>query len=395
MDFELTEEQRIIKASAQKLMDQEVTPYLDSFPYGYILNKEEVVRLLKMLRPMNFLGATLPEEIGGGGIDFMDYALMMEELDYRIFGLIMITAGSAGMVMAAGTEDQKKRLFQPLLEGEMIGCHGISEPNVGSNTGAIETRAVLDGDHYVLNGTKMWITNGSYADVATVLANEDPSKGSKGLSRFFVEKATSPFEARPISIMGDGPIQHVGELIFEDCRIPKENKFGFGSAGGGSERASMEGLKQTLIAFQGARCFVGMNSLIIAQKAYEHALQYAKERTQFGKPIGQFQLIQAMIADMKALIDASRLLIYRGVSLVQKGVRCAEETSMAKFFATEAAVKVASMAVQIHGAYGLSTEYPVEHLFRHARVLTIPDGTTQIQKLVVAREVLGGLSAFS
>ena len=148
-------------------------------------------------------------------------------------------------------------------------------------------------------------------------------------------------------------------------------------------------MKQTFIVFQGARCLVGLNGLIIARKAFDHAVRYAKERIQFDRPIGSFQLIQAKIADMKALIDASQLLIYRGASMVTKGVRCAEETSMAKFFATEAAVKVASMALQIHGAYGLSTEYPIEQLFRHARVLTIPDGTTEIQKLIVAREILG------
>jgi len=387
MDFDLTEEQRMIKEAARRIMEQEVTPYLNSLPYGYILNKEEVLRVLKMLRPMNYTGAMLPEDIGGGGLDFLTYALMMEELDYRIFDVVMITGNAAGMVLAAGTEDQKRRLFKPLLEGEMIGCSAITEPNVGSNSGAIQTRAVLDGDHYVINGTKMWITNATYADVAMVLANEDPSKGPKGISQFFIEKATAPFEVRPIPIMIDGPIQHVGELIFDNCRIPRENRFG--RSGGGST----EGFKQILIAFQGARCLVGMMSLIIAQTAYDHAIRYAKERTQFGKPLGQFQLIQAMIAEMKALIDASRLLIYRGAFLVQKGVRCAQETSLAKFYATEAAIKVASMALQIHGAYGLSKEYPIEHLFKYARAMTIPDGTTEIQKLVVAREALGGMSA--
>ena len=379
MDFELTEEQKMLKASARRLMEREVSPYLDSFPQSHILDKDEVTTVLRMLRPMRYLGAMLPEEIGGGGLDFKSYILMMEEIDHRIFGLVMITSGSAALVLAAGTEEQKERLVEPLLMGDMVGCSAITEPNVGSNTASIQTRAVLDGDHYVLNGTKMWITNGSYADVAMVLAMEDPSKGAKGLSRFFVEKAASPFEARPISIMGDGPIQHVAELIFEDCRIPRVCKFG----------ASGEGLKQTFIVFQGARCLVGLNGLIIARKAFDHAVRYAKERIQFDRPIGSFQLIQAKIADMKALIDASQLLIYRGASMVTKGVRCAEETSMAKFFATEAAVKVASMALQIHGAYGLSTEYPIEQLFRHARVLTIPDGTTEIQKLIVAREILG------
>jgi alkylation response protein AidB-like acyl-CoA dehydrogenase len=387
MDFDLTEEQRMIKEAARKIMEQEVTPYLNSLPYEYVLKKEEVVKVLKMLRPLNYLGAMLPEDIGGGGLDFLSYALMMEELDYRVFLVVMLSGYAAGMVLAAGTEDQKKRLFKPLLDGEMIGCSAITEPNVGSNSGAIQTRAVLDGDQYIINGTKTWITNATYADVAMVTANEDPSRGSKGISLFFVEKAAAPFEARPIPIMIDGPFEHVGELIFDNCRVHKENKFG-------SSTGNTEGFKQILIGFQGARCLVGMQSLIIAQTAYNHAIRYAKERMQFGRPIGQFQLIQGMIAEMKSLIDASRLLIYRGAFLVQKGVRCALETSLAKYFATEAAIKVASMALQIHGAYGLSKEYPVEHLFKYARVMTIPDGTTEIQKLVVAREALGGMSAF-
>ena len=199
-----------------------------------------------------------------------------------------------------------------------------------------------------------------------------------------VDKTMSPFDTKPIHILGDDiRMPEVGELIFDDCRIPKSNVIG--NPG--------EGLKETMVIFQQARCLVALNSVIYAQKALDAAIRYARERTQFGKPIGQFQLIQAMIADMAALTDASRLLTYRASAQVGKAGRLHKEASMAKFYATEAAVKVCSMAIQIHGAYGLSPEYPVEKLFRRARVMTIPDGTTQIQQLVVARELLG-MSAF-
>ncbi len=380
MDFDLTDEQKMLKESARKLMKREVGPFLDSFPEGQPLSFEDFQTILKKLIPLGYLGSTVSEEYGGAGLDHLTYGLLMEELDPAIFGLTMITGGTARSIEVMGNEDQKKAYIPPLLSAGRIGCAAITEPNVGSHTAAIETRAMPDGDHYVINGSKMWITNGSFADVCILLASVDPEKGYKGLGRFIVDKNVSPWEARAIPTMGDdGKIPAVGELIFEDCRIPKENALG--NPG--------EGLKETLIEFQTARCLVAIGSIIFAKRAIDAAVRYARERRQFGRPIGQFQLVQDMIADMIAQTDAARLLTYRALALVAKGGRCVKETSMAKFYATEAAVKVTSLAIQIHGAYGLSTEYPVERLFRGARMMTIPDGTTQIQKLIVAREVLG------
>ncbi|MBU2548843.1 MAG: acyl-CoA dehydrogenase family protein [Proteobacteria bacterium] len=380
MDFDLTDEQRMLKESARKLMEREVVPYLNGFPTGRPMALDDIKGLLKKLIPLGYLGNVIPEEYGGAGLDYMTYGCLMEELDPSIYGLVMLAGSTPRSIYILGDEEQKRKYIPPMLSAEKVGCSCITEPNVGSYTAGIQTRAIPDGDDYVINGAKMWITNGSFADMAFVLASSDPEKGAKGLSRFIVDKDVSPWEARPIPTMGDdGRIPAVGELVFEDCRVPKRNMLG--DSGGG--------LKATLIGFQAARCLVGMGSLIFATRAIEAAVQYAKERTQFGRPIGQFQLIQDKIADMAALTDAARLLIYRGLSLVDKGGRCARETSMAKFFATEAAVKVTSMAIQIHGAYGLSTEYPVERLFRGARMMTIPDGTTEIQKLIVAREILG------
>jgi len=380
MDFDLTDEQKMLKESARKLMEREVTPFLDSFPAGEPLSFENLQTLLRKLIPLGYMGSTVSEEYGGAGLDPLTYALIMEELDPRIFGLTMITGGAAKSIEVMGNEDQKRTYIPSILSADKIGCAGITEPNIGSYTAGIQTKGVLDGDHYVINGSKMWITNGSFADLCLLLVNVDPEKGYKGLVRIIVDKAVSPWEARPIPTMGDdGLIPAVGELVFEDCLVPKENLLGLPG----------EGLKQTLIEFQTARCLVAVGSIIFATRAIDAAVRYAREREQFGRPIGQFQLIQDMIADMVALTDAAKLLTYRALAQVAKGVRCSKETSMAKFYATEAAVKVTSMAVQIHGAYGLSREYPVEQLFRGARMMTIPDGTTQIQKLIVGREVLG------
>jgi alkylation response protein AidB-like acyl-CoA dehydrogenase len=384
MDFELTDEQRMLKESARKLLQSEVEPYLAQFPVDRQMTPSEIKTLLKKFIPLGYLGSTIPEEYGGAGMDFLTYILLMEELVPVVYLPLMLTAAAARMIYAWGNEDQRKTYTPPLLSADKIGCGAVTEPNVGSNPAAIQMRAVLDGDRYLINGSKMWISNGAFSDIALVLARTNTGKGGNDINFFIVDKETSPYEAKATPIMGDDPrIPHVGELTFEDCRVPRENILG----------APGEGLKHTMILFQTARCLVAMNSVVFAQRALDAAIHYARERTQFGKPIGQFQLIQAMIADMAALTDAARLLTYRASALADREGWLHKEASMAKFFATEAAVKVTSMAIQIHGAYGLSPEYPVEKLFQGARVMTIPDGTTQIQQLIVARDLLG-MSAF-
>jgi alkylation response protein AidB-like acyl-CoA dehydrogenase len=380
MNFDLSEEQIMLKDSARKLMEREVVPFLASFPKDRPLPPDKIKELLKKLIPLGYLGSIIPVEYGGAGLDYLTYGLLMEELEPSIYGLVMITGGTARSVYFLGNETQKRTFIPPILSAEKIGCSAITEPNVGSNPAFVQTRAVLESGHYVLNGTKTWITNGAFADIAFTLATTDPTKGKKGLCRFIVDKEVSPFKAKAIETLEDDwQVPSVAELVFEDCRVPQENVLG----------VSGEGLKDTLVAFQAARCFVAIGSIGLAQRAIDATVRYAKERVQFGKVIGKFQLIQAMVADMIAETDAARLLAYRALSKVQRGVRCARETSIAKFYATEAAVRVTSMAIQVHGAYGLSKEYPVEALFRRARMMTIPDGTTQIQKLIVAREILG------
>ncbi len=384
MNFDLSEEQTMLKASAKKLMEREVLPFLASYPQDQPLSLDRIKILLKKLIPLGYLGNIIPVEYGGAGLDFLTYGLMMEEIEPSLFGLVMITGGTARSVYLLGNESQKRAFIPPLVSGEKVGCSAITEPNVGSNPAAVQTKAVLDGDHYVLNGTKTWITNGAFADMAFVLATTDPALGRKGLCRFIVDKKVSLFKAKAIETLEESfQIPSVGELSFEDCRVPRENILG----------TPGEALKATLIGFQAARCLVAIGSINMARRAIEASVRYAKERVQFGRPIGKFQLIQSMLADMIAETDASRLLTYRALTLVDKGVRCARETSIAKYYSTEAAVRVTSMAIQIHGAYGLSKEYAVERLFRGARMMTIPDGATQIQKLIVGRETLG-LQAF-
>jgi alkylation response protein AidB-like acyl-CoA dehydrogenase len=387
MDFELTEQQKLIRDSARQLMKQKVTPYLDSFPHGHIMTKEEITTALGMLQPLNYIGACLPEEEGGAGLDIMTYAVLMEELDYRIWSTTFITDAHARFVAKYANKEQKARLMKGLLAGERIGCGANTEPDVGSAIPrGVTTKAVLDGDAYVINGAKAWISNGAVADVCLVMATEDSGRGRSAISQYIVEKAVSPWTARRTSTIGDGPVADVAELFFEDCRVPRENKIVL--------KGTADVVSQWQIDMQIGRSMVAFASVVIAQKALELAIQYAKERKQFGKLIGEFQLIQGLIAEMKALTDASRLLGYRALDMAQKGLRCSAEASTAKMFATEAAVKVTSMAIQVHGANGLATEYKVESLFRHARMLTIPEGTTQIQQLLIGKELLG-LSAMA
>ncbi|MBU2548911.1 MAG: acyl-CoA dehydrogenase family protein [Proteobacteria bacterium] len=383
MDFGINEEQRMIQDAAKRLMKQEIQPVLAKYPAGSTLPVDEIRNLLKRLIPMGYLGNTIPEADGGAGLDWVTFGLLMEVIEPVLYGVTMITGALARGIAVSGSEEQKKTYLPGLLSADRIGCSGITEPNVGSATYSIQTRAVEDGDHYIINGTKMWITNGPFADLCTVLATVDPGRGRDGICMLIVDKKVSPWVARPMEVMVDSTIPSVGELIFEDCRVPKENLL----------VPPGHGLKAQLSAFSAARCFVGLGSLITAQLAYEAAVKYARERTQWGKPIGRFQLIQNMIAEMYALIETSRLLIFRGLWMLDQGTRCIKESSLAKFYATEAAIKVTSMAIEVHGAYGLSKEYPVADLYKKGRMGTIPDGTNEIQRLVIGREILG-LSAF-
>ena len=314
-------------------------------------------------------------------------ALASEELA-RVFpsleGCLMISHACASYLTAAGPPELRDRAVPRLLAGEKIGCVASTEPEHGSNNAAMATRAVPDGDEYVINGRKRWISNADISDYAVVLCRVGADDGRQEISPIIVERERSPYRTRDLPKLGLKAFV-TSEMIFENCRVPRENCLG--------PAGSLKNLQLIFRKLQWSRCRMAVISVGIARAALEAAVEYARQRRQFGKPIGEFQLIQDKVATMATEIDASRLLVHRALTAIQEGRRADREASMAKAYATEMAVRVASEAIQIHGANGLSPDFPLERHFRDARALTIAEGTTEIHKLVVARSVLG-LSAF-
>ena len=378
MDFELTEEQKILQDTVKKFMDKEVAPLVDE----YEKKKEMPIDLIKKLISLGYVGALVPPEYGGLGLDYLSLGILMEEAG-RTWGALRIMAnGPLNLIpytiYVNGTEEQKKRYLPSLLSADKTGFIAITEPNVGSDASGIETKAVLDGDHFIVNGTKMWVTNGSNADVGIIFASTDKGKGPGGISAFIVDKEETSYSARDIEKMF-GHAMIASELVFEDARVPKDNMFG----------PEGRGLKIALTTLNEGRHNVAMGSVGIAQACIDASVKYVKERKQFGKPIGSFQLVQKLIVEMVADTMASRLLGYQAAKCLETGGRCDRFCSVAKLFACEAAFKTASNALQVHGGYGYSKEFPIERYFRDARGAMIPEGTTEIQTLIIGRDVLG------
>ncbi len=380
MDFEFSEEQKMLKRNVKDFLAKEIAPGVDERDRQGPFTKDEVVGYIKKLMPFGFYSGSLPEEYGGMGLNAITNGVLNEELTYTWASLAatIFIASLAPQALLAASDEVRNRLLPLIAAGELIGCGAITEPNAGSNAAAIETTAVLDGDEWVINGTKTWISNGSIADICNVLAITDKSKGPLGISTILVEREVSPWESRELHKLGWRAFP-TAELYFTDCRVPRGNVLGDPTLG----------YKRTMQQFETARSGMSIMAAGISQAAIDASIKYAQERKQFGRPIGSFQMIQEMIADMIAETEATRLLGYRALYLIDRGVRARLESSLAKAFGCEAAVRVTSKAIQIHGAMGYSEEYPVERYFRDARMLTIPDGTTQIQKLVVGREAIG------
>jgi alkylation response protein AidB-like acyl-CoA dehydrogenase len=382
MDFGLTEEQRILKTNSRRFVENEIAPYVEEQEKKGPMDRETAGRFLKKLISYGYIVGPFPKELGGSALDELSHGIMVEEL-WRVWPALgvmaLVNPAPAHWALAAGDERLNEQFLLPNLSGEKLGCGAITEPDVGSNPREIQTTAVRDGDNYILNGTKIWITNGSVADLVVCICR---IKDEPGLNIILVEKEVSPFETRELDKLGI-KASPTSELHFEDCVVPATNRVG----------ASGSGLRETLKRFEGARATLAVGSVGIAQAALEAGIKYAGERKQWGKTLSGHQTIQHMIAEMDTLTDASRFLAYRAYYMIDQGGRAARESSMAKYYCCECAVKVASMALQIHGAYGLSSEFPVERYFRDARTMTIPDGTSEIQKMIVAREVLN-VSAF-
>ncbi len=383
MDFELNEEQRMLRDSLRKFLDAEVRP-LDDRWGDLEMTAERAKPMLKMLIPWGYGGS---EGILAGGSDPIIGRVQSEELSATfpgLAGMSMITAGATSLIAALAHPDLARRLVGPLSQGDLIGCVATTEPEAGSDPSGIRSRAERKGDHWVINGSKSWISNASVADVAVVLAQTNPAQGPAGFRQFVIDRRESPFDSREIRTMGLRSFP-TSEMFFSDVEVPETNVLG----GWGSERVAPEhAFGRTLSLFSHARAGTGMMAVGIARRAYEIALKYAQIRKQFGKEIIRHQLVAAMVAEMATEIDAARLLCHRAYLALRRG-RADVETSMAKWYATEAAVKVASTAIQCMGANGLAIENRVERCLRDARMLTMPDGTTQIQKLIIARALAG------
>jgi alkylation response protein AidB-like acyl-CoA dehydrogenase len=380
MDFDLTEEQQMLKTNVRKFLDKEIVPIVDEQEKKGPLDKETAVSLIRKLMPFGYLVGFLPEEYGGSVLDHKTNGILVEELARAwgsLAGTLFIAAAFWWLLNEAGNPEQKERLLPLAASGDYIGCLAITEPNVGSDVAGVETTAVLDGDDYVINGTKTWISNGSIADAAFILVTTDKSLGPLGMSFMLVERDVSPFDTRELHKLGLRSFP-TSELSFNDCRVPRVNQLDPGS-----------GYERTMAFFDVSRAMVGATCTGIAQASIDASIKYAQDRTQFGRQLGSFQMIQEMVVDMIAETEAGRLLSFRALDLLDKGEKCRWQASLAKAYATEAAVRTTSKAIQIHGAMGLSEEYPVERYFRDARTLTIPDGTTQMQKLIVGRRALG------
>ena len=382
MDFELTEEQEMIRRMVRDFAEKEIVPIA-----GEMDEKGEFPwEIIRKMAPLGFLGLPIPEEYGGAGVDNVSFAIAMEEIA-RASGSIAITLDAhvslaCEAILQFGSEEQKRKYLAPLARGEKLGAFALTEPEAGSDAAAIKTRAVLSGDEWVLNGQKVFITNGSIADVVVVAAVTDPTKGHRGISNFIVEKGTPGFRpGRDEEKMGlKGSV--TSQLFFEDCRVPKENLLG----------KEGEGFKQFLIVLDAGRIAIGAMAVGLAQAALDASIAYAKERVQFGQPIAKFQAIQWMIADMATQLDGARLLVYRAAWLKDRGVRFTREAAMAKLFASEIAERACHAAIQIHGGYGYTKDYPLERFYRDVRLCEIGEGTSEIQRLVIARQVLGKLS---
>ncbi|MEH6994219.1 acyl-CoA dehydrogenase family protein [Neobacillus drentensis] len=383
MSLVLSDEQIMIKDTVRRFLDKEILPIVDSYEKsGKAVSKEIVQQLV----PFGYLGGLLPEDAGGLGLDYTTYFTMIEELS-RVWPSLRATVGLTNSVLTHiyeyGTENQRRKFLEPLLKGEKFGFFALTEPNVGSDTSSIQTRAELRGDKWIINGSKMFITNGVEGEIGIVIAQTDKSKGNNGIAAFIVEKGVSHYETKPIEKMGTTSCPFA-ELIFEDCEIPAENLLG--KVG--------DGLRQGLKFLNSARAMVAFISTGIAQACVDASVKYAKERVQFGKPIGGFQLIQAKISEMVTLTSAMRLLGLQASHLLDQGKSCKVECSMAKYFSTDQVLKVAEEALQIHGGYGYTKEFPVERYYRDIRYFTIAEGTNEMQKLIIGREILG-ISAFS
>jgi alkylation response protein AidB-like acyl-CoA dehydrogenase len=376
--FVLTEDQEALRKEIRQFAAREIAPHVMEWDE----KSEFPAAVVKKLGAMGLLGVIFPPEYGGAGMGYVDYVLAIEELSAvdGSVGIIVAAHNSLGTnhIFLAGNEAQKKKYVPKLASGEWLGAWGLTEPGSGSDAGGARTTAVRKGDKWVLNGSKTFITNGSYADTAVVIAVTDKSKGTHGLSAFVVEKGTKGFRPGKKENKLGLRASDTAELIFEDCEIPAENLLG----------VEGEGFVDSMRVLDGGRISIAALSLGIARGALDAATKYVKERRQFGKAIAEFQGIQWKLADMATELDAARLLTQRAAVLKDSGRTVTRESAMAKLFASEVAVRICNEAVQLFGGYGFIKDYPAEKFYRDVKLCTIGEGTSEIQRMVIAREIL-------
>ena len=378
MDFELTDEQQLIREAVREFAETEVTPIaaeLDRdhrFPY----------ELLPKLAEMNLMGMPYPDKEGGAGADYVSYVISIEELSRACASTGVIVSAHTSLatwpIFKFGTQAQKDQYLNDMASGRRLGAFALTEPAAGTDAGAGTATATMYADGYALNGSKMFITNAPYADVYVAFAKTDPERGTRGMSAFIVEKDTPGFSVgeaeHKLGIRGSS----TPPVYFSDCRVPRDALLG----------GEGDGFKIAMATLDGGRIGIAAQALGIAQAALDASVAYAKERVQFGKPIATLQAIQWMIADMATEIDAARLLVYRAASCVDNGRPYSTEGAMAKLFASETATRVAGKAIQIHGGYGYTESYPVERNYRDAKITEIYEGTSEVQRMVIARSAL-------
>ncbi len=383
MNLELSEEQAAVQRLAGQFVEREITPHVIEWDRAENVDKS----IVKKLGALGFLGLTIDEEYGGSGGDHLAYCLVTEELgrgDSSVRGIVSVSLGLVTKTIASwGGEEQKRAWLPRLTSGDAIGCFGLTEPGTGSDAGNLATRAVRDGDDYVINGTKMFITNGTWADVVLLFARTGDTPGHRGVSAFLVPTDTPGLSRRTIHGKLGLRGQATAELVLEDVRVPAAALLG----------PEGKGFSIAMSALAKGRMSVAAGCVGIAQAALDAAVKYAGEREQFGRSIAHYQLVQELISDISVDVDAARLLTWRVADLIDRGQDFATAASKAKLFASEAAVRAANNALQVFGGYGYIDEYPVGKLLRDARVMTLYEGTSQIQKLIIGRAETG-ISAF-
>jgi alkylation response protein AidB-like acyl-CoA dehydrogenase len=378
VSFALTEEQRAVKKMVREFAESEIAPHVMEWDEAQHYPKE----LMGRLAELGLLGVLFPEEYGGAGLSYIDYVNVIEELS-RVDGSIGISVAAhnslcTNHLFLFGNEEQKRRWVVPLASGKLLGAWGLTEAEAGSDSAGTKTTAVLDGNEWVLNGSKNFITHGSVGDVAVLMAVTDKSAAKRGISAFVIDLHQKGIHAGKKENKLGLRASDTATLVMEDCRIPKENLIG----------TLGEGFIQSMKVLDGGRISIAALALGMAQGAFDCAFEYSKQRKQFGQPISEFQSIQNYLADMATEIDAARLLTYRAGWMKDCGMTSTKESSMAKLYAGEVSVRVANLSVQIHGGYGFTKDFKAEKFYRDVKLCTIGEGTSEIQRMVIARQLL-------